>query len=435
MADDWLMCLCGKNAIGKGIKISIALLYSLFDRDGKNKEMDYRGLESSGQYLPSISFSRQIFNALNRGVNKLKWWTYRLTLPLRQKNLLWIHWKLIQLQTKLIHDTNRSIPQYKGLVHGVSLIVAKEGIGGIYRGLFPVMMRQGANQAVRFSVYSTLKQRFQKYSTPGQPLPWSVTFLMGAIAGIITVYSTMPLDVVKTRMQGLDATSLYQNSFHCAWKVLKEEGVFAFWKGVTPRLGRLLVTPTYIGDFHLPGKELRKNGLNRIGNLVVPNDNYCKFEDWVTPILDKLLEEQKSKIIHRLGKEINNPDSIYYWAYKNDIPVYCPALTDGSLGDMIYFHSFKNPGLIIDIASDIRSLNDQAVFAKKTGMIILGGGVIKHHICNANLMRNGADYSVYINTGQEFDGSDAGARPDEAVSWGKISVDAEHVKMQQLYFL
>ncbi|CAJ0626865.1 8437_t:CDS:2 [Entrophospora sp. SA101] len=203
------------------------------------------------------------------------------------------------------------------------------------------------------------------------------------------------------------------------------------------------LAPTYIGDFHLPGKELRKNGLNRIGNLVVPNDNYCKFEDWVTPILDKLLEEQKSKgiiwtpskIIHRLGKEINNPDSIYYWAYKNDIPVYCPALTDGSLGDMIYFHSFKNPGLIIDIASDIRSLNDQAVFAKKTGMIILGGGVIKHHICNANLMRNGADYSVYINTGQEFDGSDAGARPDEAVSWGKISVDAEHVKMQQLYFL
>ncbi|CAJ0843048.1 2995_t:CDS:10 [Entrophospora sp. SA101] len=146
------------------------------------------------------------------------------------------------IKTKLIHDTNRSIPQYKGLVHGVSLIVAKEGIGGIYRGLFPVMMRQGANQAVRFSVYSTLKQRFQKYSTPGQPLPWSVTFLMGAIAGIITVYSTMPLDVVKTRMQGLDATSLYQNSFHCAWKVLKEEGVFAFWKGVTPRLGRLLLS-------------------------------------------------------------------------------------------------------------------------------------------------------------------------------------------------
>ena len=34
---------------------------------------------------------------------------------------------------------------------------------------------------------------------------------------------------------------------------------------------------------------------------------------------------------------------------KNNIPVLCPALTDGSLGDMIYFHSYKKPGLIIDI--------------------------------------------------------------------------------------
>jgi len=53
---------------------------------------------------------------------------------------------------------------------------------------------------------------------------------------------------------------------------------------------------------------------------------------------------------------------------------------------MIYFHSYKNPGLIIDIAADIRKINNTAVFAKKTGIIILGGGVIKHHICNANLM-------------------------------------------------
>jgi deoxyhypusine synthase len=61
--------------------------------------------------------------------------------------------------------------------------------------------------------------------------------------------------------------------------------------------------------------------------------------------------------------------------------------------------------------------------------VILGGGVIKHHTCNANLMRNGADFSVYINTGQEFDGSDSGASPDEAVSWGKIKVDAAPVKV------
>lgn len=197
------------------------------------------------------------------------------------------------------------------------------------------------------------------------------------------------------------------------------------------------LAPFYLGDFALKGKDLREQGLNRIGNLLVPNDNYCKFEDWITPLLNEMLNLQKtkgkiftpSKIIKYLGKKINNKDSIYYWCAKNKIPVFCPALTDGSIGDMMFFNNFRNPGLIVDILADVVKLNKIALHAKKTGMIILGGGVIKHHICNANLMRNGADYSVYINTAQEFDGSDAGARPDEAVSWGKIKVNAKSVKI------
>ncbi|KAI6105619.1 Deoxyhypusine synthase [Pisolithus sp. B1] len=194
---------------------------------------------------------------------------------------------------------------------------------------------------------------------------------------------------------------------------------------------------TYLADFKLDGADLRKKGMNRIGNLVVPNDNYCRFEDWLLPILDTMLAEQSatgevwtpSSFIRRLGKEINNEESVYYWAYKNDIPVFCPALTDGSLGDMIYFHSFRSPGLIIDIVGDIRALNELSRKSKKAGMIILGGGVCKHQIANAMLIRNGADFAVYINTGQEFDGSDSGAQPDEAVSWGKIRAGAESVKV------
>ncbi len=81
--------------------------------------------------------------------------------------------------------------------------------------------------------------------------------------------------------------------------------------------------------------------------------------------------------------------------------MFCPALTDGSIGDMLYLHTFKNPGLIIDIVQDIRKINSMTVFAKRTGAIILGGGIVKHHICNANLMRNGANHAVYINTAQE----------------------------------
>ncbi|CAF4724610.1 unnamed protein product, partial [Rotaria magnacalcarata] len=80
-----------------------------------------------------------------------------------------------------------------------------------------------------------------------------------------------------------------------------------------------------------------------------------KFEDWLMPILDRIVNENlnnciltPSKLIEMLGQEINNEDSIYYWCSKNNIPVFCPAITDGSLGDMLYFHSYRKPGLKID---------------------------------------------------------------------------------------
>lgn len=95
----------------------------------------------------------------------------------------------------------------------------------------------------------------------------------------------------------------------------------------------------------------------------------------------------------------------------------------------MYFDSYREEGFICDIVRDLRILNDISLKAKKSGQIIIGGGVVKHHINNANLMRNGADFSVLINTAQEFDGSDAGARPDEAISWGKIAVGAKSVKV------
>ena len=131
---------------------------------------------------------------------------------------------------------------------------------------------------------------------------------------------------------------------------------------------------TFNASFNLNGSQLRSKGLNRIGNLLVPNSNYCAFEDWILPLLDEMLTIQKntmevwspSKMIAFLGSKIQNENSIYYWAWKNNIPVYCPGITDGSLGDMIYFHSYKNPGLVIDLVSDIKRMNDEAVFAHKT---------------------------------------------------------------------
>jgi len=185
-----------------------------------------------------------------------------------------------------------------------------------------------------------------------------------------------------------------------------------------------------LGTFSADGAELRKKGINRIGNIFVPNSRYVKFEKFVLDVLKDYKNETltPSKLIRILGEKINHKDSVYYWCAKNNIPVFCPAIMDGSLGDMIYFFKSDNPQFRLDITDDTCDLNNSTIGKKKTGIIILGGGVVKHSICNANLYRNGADYAVYINSNPEFDGSDSGASPEEAKSWGKIK-GTENVKV------
>ncbi len=196
-----------------------------------------------------------------------------------------------------------------------------------------------------------------------------------------------------------------------------------------------------LGDFKLKGDVLRERGVNRAGNILIPNSRYCDFEDFIMPILKEFFKRQKetgkvmtpSELVWKLGECIGEKkrgrESIYYWCWKNKIPVFCPTITDGSLGDMIYFFKSKYPDFKVDVAEDIWKMNNTTLGKNKTGIILLGSGAIKHHVCNANMFRNGADYAVYVNTMQEFDGSDSGALPEEAVSWGKILPSAERVKV------
>lgn len=192
-----------------------------------------------------------------------------------------------------------------------------------------------------------------------------------------------------------------------------------------------------LGDFRANGAELREKGINRIGNIFVPNNRYVDFEEWMQPLLKEIFEAQKktgiiltpSDLVWKLGEKINNPESICYWAWKNKIRIFCPAIIDGAIGDNIYFFKLNNPEFKLDLAGDAELLNNTSMGLRKSGVIILGAGVVKHQILNTNMLRNGADFAVYINTAQEFDGSDAGALPEEAVSWGKIVPQGQSVKV------
>ncbi|KAK9449889.1 mitochondrial carrier domain-containing protein [Limtongia smithiae] len=148
------------------------------------------------------------------------------------------------IKTALIDDAQRPNPRYRGFLHGSYLLIKDGGIGAVYKGVVPVTLRQSANASCRLGSYSFLKQRVQEYNNqdPSEPLSSGQTFLVGAVAGIITVYMTMPFDTVKTRMQSLASKTEYRSTAHCASRLIREEGVLTFWKGTTPRLGRLVLS-------------------------------------------------------------------------------------------------------------------------------------------------------------------------------------------------
>lgn len=193
--------------------------------------------------------------------------------------------------------------------------------------------------------------------------------------------------------------------------------------------------PFLLGDFEVDDVELLKKGINRIGNIFVHDDRYEELEDVIMPFFSKMYKKQKkegklmtpSEMCYELGKVVNDKNSILYWAAKNDIPVFCPAPTDGALGLQFYFFRQKNKEFGIEVAGDMDRLIKIVLNSDKVGGIILGGGIAKHHLIAANVLRGGLDYAVYVTTAEEYDGSLSGAKPKEAKSWGKLKEYANSV--------
>jgi len=141
------------------------------------------------------------------------------------------------VKVKFIADQRSANPQFKGFFHGVRCIIAKEGLAGTYKGITPTIMKQGSNQAIRFYVMETLKDWYRD-GDPKKNVPKLVVGVFGGLAGAASVLGNTPLDVVKTRMQSLDAAK-YKNTFDCMKQIMTNEGPRAFYKGTLPRMSRV----------------------------------------------------------------------------------------------------------------------------------------------------------------------------------------------------
>jgi len=192
----------------------------------------------------------------------------------------------------------------------------------------------------------------------------------------------------------------------------------------------------YKGSFIMNDAKLHKEGLNRLGNVLVPNESYgIIIEKKILPMLETLYKEGKkefstTELCREIGLRCCNESSILYWAAKNSIPVFIPGITDGSVGYQLWFFSQDHKDFRVNLLKDEGDLNNIVFDAKKSGALIIGGGISKHHTIWWNQFKDGLDYVVYISTADEWDGSLSGARPREAVSWGKISEKAKRIMIE-----
>jgi len=190
----------------------------------------------------------------------------------------------------------------------------------------------------------------------------------------------------------------------------------------------------YEGDFRLDDQFLLKEDIHRLGNILIPSENYGPLiETKIQPLLQKLYNESQSQtelapseILRYIGSHLNE-SSFLFWAAKNDTPVFVPGIVDGAVGNQIWLFNQSHKDFRIDILKDQTILSEIIFDAKMTGAFMMGGGLSKHHTLWWNQYRGGLDYAVYVTTASEWDGSLSGAPVAEAISWGKVTTQAKQV--------
>jgi Deoxyhypusine synthase len=192
----------------------------------------------------------------------------------------------------------------------------------------------------------------------------------------------------------------------------------------------------YKGDFMMDDEMLREeHEISRLGNVLVPDECYgTVLEDRLLPMFEEIFAETQSlttyEIIDAVGARMDNEDSLLYQCHHKGVPIVVPGITDGSFGCQLWMYYQTHRKLRIDLFGDEQMLSEITNNAKRTGAVIVGGGISKHHVIWWNQFRGGLDYCIYLTTAEEYDGSLSGARIREAVSWGKVKSDAKKMTVE-----
>ncbi|TFG32768.1 deoxyhypusine synthase [Candidatus Thorarchaeota archaeon] len=174
--------------------------------------------------------------------------------------------------------------------------------------------------------------------------------------------------------------------------------------------------------------ELREAGMGRIADIYVKEEDFEKFEKGIYEFLDNLPDEKMttlapSEFLTELGLTINDDVSILKQAAEKGVPIFSPGLMDSMLGFHLYTYSTTKK-MSLDFVKDLRILGEIVTQTKKTGAIMLGGGLTKHFTMGSTILKGGLNMAVQITLDRPEGGSLGGAPLVEGVSWQKMQKES-----------
>ena len=227
--------------------------------------------------------------------------------------------------------------------------------------------------------------------------------------------------IISTGVRGIIKDMIKKNMFDC---------IITTCGALDHDLARSFVK-YYAGNFNIDDYYLKKNNIHRLGNVFIPIENYgplieSKIQEYINEFYKETKEFASYELLDFIGSKLEE-SSFLYWAHKNKVPVIVPGIVDGAVGNQIWLFYQNHKDMMFNILKDQTKISDIIFEAKKTGALMLGGGISKHHTLWWNQFRDGLDYAVYITTANEWDGSLSGAEVKEAISWNKVKSKAKQV--------
>jgi deoxyhypusine synthase len=227
--------------------------------------------------------------------------------------------------------------------------------------------------------------------------------------------------IISTGLRGIIKDMVKENMFNC---------IITTCGALDHDLARSFVK-YYAGDFNIEDYYLKKNNIHRLGNVFIPTENYgplieSKIQEYLQEFYKDFKEFACYELLDYIGSKLGE-SSFLYWAHKNKIPIIVPGIVDGAVGNQLWLFYQNHKDMQFNILKDQTRISDIIFEANKTGALMLGGGISKHHTLWWNQFRDGLDYAVYITTASEWDGSLSGAEVKEAISWNKVKSEAKQI--------